>query len=78
MGVSGEDVQLSEAAVKKFPFSVEAKNTEKLNIWAALEQSETDNRDLTPLVVFKRNRSEVFCAMKFDDLLKLLKDNQND
>jgi hypothetical protein len=72
MGVSGDDVQLSEAAAKLFPFSVEAKNTEKLNIWAALEQSESGNRDLTPLVVFKRNRSDVYCAMKFDDLLRIL------
>jgi len=72
MGVSGDDIQLSEAAAKKFPFSIEAKNTEKLNIWAALEQSVSENRKLTPLVIFKRNRSDVFCAMKFDDLLKLL------
>lgn len=78
MGVTGDDVQLSEAAVKKFPFSIEAKNQEKLNIWAALEQSDSDNRDLTPLVVFKRNRSDVYCAMKFDDLLKILKDKQDE
>ena len=33
MGDSGEDVLLSPAARKKFPFSVECKNQEKINIW---------------------------------------------
>jgi hypothetical protein len=74
MGVSGDDIQLSEEATKKFPFSVEAKNQERLQIWEALKQSTKDNRDLTPLLVFKRNRSEVYCAMKFEDFLSLLKD----
>ena len=73
MGKSGEDVELSEAASKVFPFSVEAKNVEKLNIWQAIEQAEGNNRELIPLVVFKRNRSDVYCAMKLDDLMNLLK-----
>jgi hypothetical protein len=72
MGKSGEDIELSEVASKSFPFSVEAKNQESLNIWAALEQAEGQNRELKPLVVFKRNRTEVYCALKFEDLIQLL------
>lgn len=76
MGKSGEDVELSEEAVKVFPFSVEAKNVEKLNIWQALEQAEGQNRDLTPLVVFKRNRSDIYCSLKLEDFMKLLKNKE--
>ena len=73
MGVTGDDVQLSEKAAGLFPYSIEAKNVEKLNVWAALEQSSSDNRELTSLLVFKRNRSDVYCALKFDDFMSLLK-----
>lgn len=77
MGVSGIDVQLSEAARKKFPYAIESKNQEKLNIWSALEQSAGDNRDLTPLLIFKRNRSEVYCALRFDDFMSLIEQLDN-
>lgn len=74
MGCPGEDVKLSEEATKLFPFSVECKNCEKLQIWKALEQAESENRELSPLLVFKRNRSETYVAMKFDDFINLIKD----
>lgn len=72
MGKSGEDVELSEAASKLFPFSVEAKWHENLNIWSALEQAESQNRELIPLAVFKRNGSKVFCALEFETFMKIL------
>ena len=58
MGESGEDILLSPAARKLFPFSVECKNQEKLNIWKSLEQSETNSGKHTPIVIFKRNRTK--------------------
>jgi len=78
MGVSGADVQLSEAAIKKFFFNCECKSQESLSIWAALEQSEQENRDknLIPMVVFKRNRSKVYCAFEFDKLIDIMKGNK--
>lgn len=72
MGAGGEDVIMARAARDKFPFSVECKNTEKLAIWSALEQAEENSGDYSPLVIFKRNRSEIYCAFKFDDLLAIL------
>ena len=39
MGAGGEDLIMSNAARHKFPFSIECKNQEKLNIWAAWEQA---------------------------------------
>jgi len=74
MGVSGEDVQLSAKAAELFPYAVEAKCHEKLNIWSALEEAEGNNRDLEPLLVFKRNRSEIYAVVSFKHFMKLLKE----
>ena len=72
MGDSGEDILLSPAARKVFPFSVECKNQEKLNIWSALEQAEENSGDHSPLVIFKRNRSKTYAVLEFEELLQLL------
>ena len=72
MGDSGEDVLLSPAARKLFPFSVECKNQEKLNIWSALEQAENNSENHTPLVIFKRNRTKTYAVLEFDKLLEFL------
>ena len=72
MGDSGEDILLSPAARRLFPFSVECKAHEKLNIWSAIEQAEENANEHTPLVVFKRNRSKRYAVLEFKDLLKLL------
>ena len=72
MGDSGEDILLSPAARKLFPFSVECKNQEKLNIWSSLEQAEINSDKHIPLVVFKRNRSKTYTVLEFDKLLELL------
>ena len=72
MGESGEDILLSPAARKLFPFSTECKNQEKLNIWSSLEQAETNSGNHIPIVIFKRNRSKTFVALEFEKLLELL------
>ena len=38
MGETGEDIKRSPLAKKIFPYSIECKNQEKLNIWSALKQ----------------------------------------
>jgi len=70
-GVKGVDVQLSNRARECFPFAVEAKNQEAINIWQSLKQVQGHDDSLTPLLVFKRNRSEVFCALSFVDFMRL-------
>ena len=72
MGDSGEDILLSPAARRLFPFSVECKNQEKLNIWSSLEQAEGNSGNHPPLLIFKRNRSKTYAVLEFDELLKLL------
>ena len=76
MGDSGEDILLSPAARRVFPFSVECKNQEKLNIWGALEQAEENSGNHTPLVIFKRNRTKTYAVLEFDELLKLLNESE--
>ena len=73
MGDSGEDVLLSPAARKLFPFSVECKNQEKLNIWSALEQTENNSNNHVPLLIFKRNRSKTYAVLEIKDFIDLIK-----
>ena len=72
MGAAGEDLMLSQEARRQWPYSVECKNQEKLNIWGALEQAEENSGDHAPLVIFKRNRSKTYAVLEFDKLLELL------
>ena len=75
MGMSGEDIVLSPSAKKVIPYSFECKNTERLNLWKSLEQCESNCEDREPVLVIKRNRSDVYAIIKFDNFLKSIKDN---
>lgn len=73
MGESGADIKLSSVGRAAFPFAVECKNQERLNIWKALEQAEANTEDgLGPVLIFKRNRSRVYIALEFEKFLDLL------
>ena len=72
MGMSGEDIVLTPAAKKQIPYSFECKNTERLNLWKSLEQCESNCEDRDPVLVIKRNRSEVYAVVKFDNFLNLI------
>jgi len=71
--VTGEDIILSERAKKVFPYSVEAKCSEQLNIWKAIEQSKSNSKGKEPLVIFKKNFNEPYVCIKLDSFLKLIK-----
>ena len=58
MGACGEDVVMSRAAREKFPFSVECKNTERLNVWEAYEQAKNNCNGYEPIVVMKKNHKK--------------------
>lgn len=73
MGERGRDVILSPAAEQVIPFDIECKNVERLDLWGSIAQSEANSSgERIPLLVFKRNRSDVYCVLKLDHLLKLL------
>jgi hypothetical protein len=73
MGESGEDIQLSPAARKLIPYAFECKNQEKLNVWSALEQAESNGEKGIPVLVFKRNRSKTYAVIEFKEFVDLIK-----
>ncbi len=73
MGESGRDINLSPKAEETIPWDIECKNTEKLNIWGALEQAKTNAKEnRIPLLVFRRNRSKTYCVLEFEQLLRIV------
>ena len=77
MGSHGEDVRLSSAAKRRIPWSIECKNQERLNLWAAFAQaSATCAPGSVPVVVAKRNHEEPLCTMRWTDALALLQASQ--
>lgn len=73
MGAGGEDLLLSPAARRKFGFSVECKNVEKLNVWSAYEQAEANCGNHEPLLVMKKNRKKPLVVMDAEAFLELVK-----
>lgn len=71
MGAAGEDVQLSPAARACFPFSLECKNVERLNVWSAWEQARANAKGHTPALVIKKNRTEALCVLPWAAFLEL-------
>ena len=56
MGSQGEDIILGTESRRLFPYSVECKNQEAVNVWKAYEQASENCKGYEPLVVIKRNR----------------------
>ena len=73
-GVQGMDIWLSPTARKAFPFAIECKNQEAINIWAAIAQATANalGTGLIPLLLFRRNRSETYVSLHFNDFLYLI------
>tara|TARA_R110002020_G_scaffold443766_1_gene655054 strand:- start:41490 stop:41849 length:360 start_codon:yes stop_codon:yes gene_type:complete len=78
MGMPGEDIVLSPLAKRTIPYSFECKNVEKLNIWNALEQAETNCEDRCPVLVFTKNRKATYAAIPLDNLIRLIKESKID
>lgn len=59
MGRKGEDIILTEKAKKKFPYSIECKNQEKLKyVWDCYDQCKTNSGKLEPLLILKINNKQ--------------------
>ena len=72
MGESGEDVKMARAAREKFPFSIECKNVEKLNVWEAYEQAKENSGKYEPIVVMKKNRKKPLVVIDAESFIKLM------
>ena len=74
MGASGEDLLLSPAARKAFPFAVECKAQEKLNVWSAYEQALSNSGNHFPLLIIKKNRKKPLVVLDLETFLNIIKD----
>ena len=73
MGAGGEDLIMARAAREKFPYSIECKNVEKLNVWEAYEQAKSNCNDYEPLVVMKKNQKKPLVLIDADYFISLVK-----
>ena len=74
MGAGGEDLIMARAAREKFPYSIECKNVEKLNVWEAYKQAEENSKNYEPVVVMKRNNHKTLVVIDAEHFVKIHKD----
>ena len=73
MGAGGEDLIMARAAREKFPYSIECKNQESLNIWKSYEQAQQNSGNYEPIVVLKRNNIKPLVLVDADYFVELHK-----
>jgi hypothetical protein len=77
-GASGKDIQLSNRAIRAFPYWVECKNHKIVKIPAWVRQAEegaSKESTLQPVVVFKLHRGRKrYVVMELDHFLGLVKE----
>ena len=76
MGVNGPDIQLSTEGKLVYPWDVEVKNQERINIWKAWQQVESRVKDEmdggeAPILFIKRNNTRPLVVMLADDFFGL-------
>ena len=74
-GENSADIKLlTPTARKLFPYSVECKNQEKLNIWESYSQAVDNCKDYEPVVVIKRNNHKPLVVVDAEYFVGLHKD----
>ena len=71
MGAGGEDLIMARAARAKFPYSIECKNQESVNVWKSYEQAKENAGDYEPIVVLKRNNTKPLVLVDADYFVRL-------
>ena len=69
MGAGGEDVQMSPEARQYFRYSIECKNTERVNVWKSYEQAESNAKNGEPLLIIKRNGHKPLAVLDAEHLM---------
>jgi hypothetical protein len=78
MGSQGEDIIMGKQSRERFPYSIECKNQEAVNVWKAYAQAEENCKGYEPLVVIKRNRSKPLVLVDAEHFVGLFADNRED
>ena len=76
MGAGGEDLIMARAARAKFPYSIECKNQEKVNVWKAYEQCDANSKDYEPVVIIKKNNFKPLVVVDAEHFIKLHKQEE--
>lgn len=71
MGAGGEDLIMARAARDKFPYSIECKNQESLNVWKAYEQATENSGDYEPVVFIKRNNQKPLVVVDAEHFVRI-------
>ena len=77
MGSQGEDIIMGKQSRNKFPYSIECKNQEAVNLWKAYAQAEENCKGYEPLVVLKRNRSKPLVLVDAEYFISIHKEKEN-
>ena len=73
MGAGGEDLIMARAARETFPYSIECKNQEKINLWESYKQSTENSGKYEPVVFIKRNNHKPLVVVDADYFINLHK-----
>ena len=71
MGSQGEDIIMGKQSRDKFPYSIECKNQERVNVWNAYDQASENCKGYEPLVVIKKNRTKPLVVIDAEHFVKL-------
>jgi hypothetical protein len=78
MGAGGEDVQLSPAARKKMPVSIECKARKNIAVYSYYSQAQENcPENIEPLVIIKADRKKPLALVDAEYFLKLLSEARN-
>ena len=73
MGESGEDIKLtSPPAKRRFPYSVECKNSAAHNVWNEYAQAVANSVNAEPLLVIKKNKHKPLAVIDAEVLFYLI------
>ncbi len=82
MGAGGEDLIMARAAREKFPYSIECKHVEKLNVWEAYKQAKENSvpnrlsgNQYEPIVVMKKNNHKTLVVLDAEYFVKIHKES---
>ena len=70
MGAGGEDLIMARAARQKFPYSIECKNVEKLNVYEAYAQACANAKGHEPILFMKKNHKKPLVVVDAEWFIK--------
>jgi len=76
MGQTGEDIILSPAARKVFPYSVECKRKKTFAIYGMYEQAENNSGGREPLLVIRGDRKKPLAVVDLEHFMELAKNGK--